>query len=90
MSPLKLLIVSTLDYVLVHGPLLTVFWKEVYGANGRLGASFLSSIHVVLQSIATIANDLNAFFPLSFNSSVGGITRVAGHLHLYYHQVSAH
>jgi hypothetical protein len=60
---------------------------EVYGAEGRLQTSFLPCVHKVLGNIASIASDLNGCCPLSSDGSDGGISRVAAHLHLFYHQV---
>ncbi|KAK7413857.1 hypothetical protein QQX98_007274 [Neonectria punicea] len=60
--------------------------KKVYGAEGRLQASFLPSVREVLTRITSIAGDLNACFPLPSDSSGAGISRAAAHLHLVYHQ----
>ncbi|KAK4086513.1 transcriptional regulator family: Fungal Specific TF [Purpureocillium lilacinum] len=60
--------------------------NKVYGAEGRLRSSFLPCVHKVLERIASIASDLNACFPLSYDGSDGGISRVSSHLHLFYHQ----
>lgn len=60
---------------------------EVYGAEGRLQASFLPSVREVLTKIASIAGDLNGCFPLPSDRSGAGISRAAAHLHLVYHQV---
>ncbi|BCS30175.1 uncharacterized protein APUU_80478S [Aspergillus puulaauensis] len=60
--------------------------NKVYGAEGRLQTSFLPCVHKVLGSIASIASDLNGYCPLSSDGSDGGISRVAAHLHLFYHQ----
>ncbi|OAQ74575.1 protein phosphatase 2C [Purpureocillium lilacinum] len=62
--------------------------NKVYGAEGRLRSSFLPCVHKVLERIASIASDLNACFPLSYDGSDGGISRVSSHLHLFYHQTS--
>ncbi|CAG8919025.1 unnamed protein product [Penicillium salamii] len=62
--------------------------NKVYGAEGRLQSSFLPCVHTVLGGIASIASDLNRRCPLSLDGSDGGISRVAAHLHLLYHQAS--
>ncbi|RDH30767.1 fungal-specific transcription factor domain-domain-containing protein [Aspergillus welwitschiae] len=60
--------------------------NKVYGAEGRLQSSFLPCVHKVLESIASIASDLNACCPLSSDGSDGNVSRAAAHLHLLYHQ----
>ncbi|KAH7150352.1 fungal-specific transcription factor domain-containing protein [Dactylonectria estremocensis] len=60
--------------------------RKIYGAEGRLQASFLPSVREVLTRIASISGDLNGCFPLPSDGSVAGISRAAAHLHLVYHQ----
>lgn len=61
---------------------------EVYGAEGRLQASFLPAVQTALENIASITDDLNSCFSLSNIASGATISRVAAHLQLFYHQVS--
>ncbi|KAM6510353.1 hypothetical protein FALCPG4_017969 [Fusarium falciforme] len=60
---------------------------KVYGAEGRLRSTFLPCVHRVLERIGSIASDLHGCFPLSYDSPDGSISRLAAHLHLFYHQI---
>ena len=66
---------------------LTYHHAEVYGPEGRFQASFFPSVHAVLAKMAPIAGDLKTHFQLFTEGLEGGMSRVAAHLHLYYHLV---
>ncbi|KAH8736362.1 fungal-specific transcription factor domain-containing protein [Ilyonectria robusta] len=77
--------ISLYIHVRISGLIFQVI-RKVYGAEGRLQASFLPSVREVLTKIASIAGDLNGCFPLPSDGSGAGISRAAAHLHLVYHQ----
>lgn len=69
-------------------PRLSVGFKGVYGADGRLNSKFLLSTKEVLASIANLADELQGAFPLHLGKTISGISRTYAYLHLLYHQVS--
>jgi hypothetical protein len=70
--------------------MLLSYLTEVYGPNGRLSTSFLPSTRNVLRNIAIVGEELSQYYPLSFDGSMKGISRVSAHLNLSYHQVSTY
>lgn len=56
----------------------------VYGRDGRLDRTFLTTTQRVLRLVAGLADELTQFS----SHPTGGISRTVGFLNLTYHQVS--
>lgn len=67
-------------------PLLTTFFKAIYGIEGKLDSSFFRNMQTVLREMAGLAPEVNA----SFNFKADGsepLSRLAATINLCYHQV---
>ena len=62
--------------------------RSVYAADGRQDGQFLSRTKEALAGIAGLTDELHQKFPLLIDGSGVGISRLSGHLHLTYQQVS--
>lgn len=60
----------------------------VYGMDGRLNRKFLVRTKAALASTTDLAADLQRSFDLQLDKpTISGVSRMAAHLHLLYHQV---
>ena len=62
-------------------------WVAIYGAKGQLNRDFVTSTRAVLESIASVADELSSKFPLYTDDKFHGISRLVAQLHLLYYQV---
>ncbi|KAL4948001.1 hypothetical protein BDW69DRAFT_102889 [Aspergillus filifer] len=61
--------------------------STVYGADGRLNRKFLLRTKAALASTTDLAGDLQRSFDLQLDKpTISGVSRMAAHLHLLYHQ----
>ena len=78
---------SEYDYAIAQNLCLTLV-KGVYGADGRLNRKFLLRTKTALASTADLAHELRKTYDLKLDGTcISGVSRLAAHLHLMYHQV---
>jgi hypothetical protein len=66
---------------------LCLYLSAVYGIEGKLDSRYLASTQSVLRSIVKVGEQPNFSFNLHANGAMGGISRIAAHLHILQHQV---
>ncbi|KAL6241345.1 hypothetical protein RBB50_011818 [Rhinocladiella similis] len=66
--------------------ILSQIMNSVYGTEGRLGRTFISSTRNALKAMAGVTDQLKKSFDLPASGSVSGISRLSAHLHLLHHQ----
>ncbi|KAJ4252446.1 hypothetical protein NW762_011047 [Fusarium torreyae] len=65
---------------------MSVVMNSVYRRDGSRNLSFISSTQKALRSVAGVSQDLATHFSLPSTGPGGGVSRISGHLNIFYHQ----